>query len=104
GIGNIYRSEALFLAGILPTRLVSDIQETEWSPLLASIKKVLKKAVKLRGMSDGDFRDTDGLPGRFQRTLFVYGRTGLPCKKCDTIIERKKIGQRSIFYCSRCQV
>lgn len=103
GIGNIYRSEALFLAGVLPTRRIDTLTKSEWSKLLPAIKKVLRTAVKLRGTSDGDFRDTDGMEGRFQRTLFVYGRTGEPCKKCGTIVLRKKLGQRSVFYCSRCQ-
>ncbi len=103
GIGNIYRSEALFLAGILPTRRIATLTEKEWQKLLPAIKKVLRHAVKLRGTSDGDFRDTDGLEGRFKRVLHVYGYTGKPCKKCGTIIERKKLGSRSIFFCSRCQ-
>lgn len=103
GIGNIYRSEALFLAGILPTRKIETLKQSDWSKLLPAIKKVLRHAVRLRGTSDGDFRDTDGLQGRFRRVLYVYGRTGEPCKKCGTIIERKKIGSRSIFFCSRCQ-
>jgi formamidopyrimidine-DNA glycosylase len=103
GIGNIYRSEALFLAGILPTRKIETLKKDEWQKLLPVIKKVLRHAVKLRGTSDGDFRDTDGLQGRFKRVLYVYGRTGKPCKKCDTMIERKKIGSRSVFFCSRCQ-
>lgn len=103
GIGNIYRSEALFLAGVLPTRRIASLGPHEWKKILPAIKKVLRHALKLRGTSDGDFRDTDGLEGRFQRTLFVYGRQDRPCKKCDTIILRKKIGQRSIFFCPRCQ-
>lgn len=103
GIGNIYRSEALFLAGILPERRIETLKRSEWPKLLPAIKKVLRHAVKLRGTSDGDFRDTDGLQGRFKRVLYVYGRTGLPCKKCDTIIERKKLGSRSVFFCPRCQ-
>lgn len=103
GIGNIYRSEALFIAGILPDRKVVTLKEGEWQQLLPAIKKVLRQAVKLRGMSDGDFRDTDGLEGRFKRALYVYGRSGQPCKKCGTIIERKKLGSRSVFFCSRCQ-
>ena len=103
GIGNIYRSEALFLAGILPTRLVASLTESEWNILLPSIKKVLKAAVRLHGTSDGDFRDLFGLPGRFQRTLYVYQRHGEPCKKCGTIIVRKKLGSRSIFFCTTCQ-
>lgn len=103
GIGNIYRSESLFLAGILPMRLIETLTETEWQKLLPAIKKVLRHAVRLRGTSDGDFRDTDGLQGRFKRVLYVYGRTGKPCKKCGTIVERKKIGSRSVFFCSQCQ-
>lgn len=103
GIGNIYRSEALFLADVLPTRAIGTLSQAEWGKILPAIKKVLRTAVRLRGTSDGDFRDTDGLQGGFQRTLFVYGRTGEPCKKCGTMILREKIGQRSIFYCPRCQ-
>jgi formamidopyrimidine-DNA glycosylase len=103
GIGNIYRSEALFLAGILPTRRIATLRPVEWPRVLPAIKKVLRHAVKLRGTSDGDFRDTDGLQGRFKRVLYVYGRTGESCKKCGTIIERKKLGSRSIFFCSSCQ-
>lgn len=103
GIGNIYRSEALFLAGILPDRKISDIRAKEWSKLLPAIRTVLRRAVKLHGTTDGDFRDLDGKPGRFQRTLYVYRRTGEPCKQCGTIIERKKMAQRSVFYCPRCQ-
>jgi formamidopyrimidine-DNA glycosylase len=103
GIGNIYRSEALFLAHILPMRHIETLTRSEWQELLPVIKKVLRHAVKLRGTSDGDFRDTDGLQGRFKRVLYVYGRTGKPCKKCGTIIERKKIGSRSVFFCPQCQ-
>jgi formamidopyrimidine-DNA glycosylase len=103
GIGNIYRSEALYLAGILPTRRIETLTKHEWQKLLPAIKKVLRHALKLGGTSDGDFRDTNGLQGRFKRVLYVYGRNGEACKKCDTIILRKKIGQRSIFFCPLCQ-
>lgn len=103
GVGNIYRSEALFLAGILPTRLIKNIKPIEWKKLLTSIKTILRKSVKMRGTSDSDFRDTDGLAGGFQRVLNVYARGGESCRKCGTIILRKKLGQRSIFYCVKCQ-
>lgn len=103
GIGNIYRSEALYLAGILPLRKIATLKPREWHSLLPAIKKVLRHAVRLRGTSDGDFRDTDGLEGRFKRVLYVYGRADQSCKKCDTMIERKKIGSRSVFYCPSCQ-
>jgi formamidopyrimidine-DNA glycosylase len=103
GPGNIYRSEALFLAGVLPERPVNKIRKKEWPLILASLKKVLRTAVRLGGTSDGDFRDIFGRPGRHQRTLYVYQRHGEPCKKCDTIIVRKKLGSRSIFFCTSCQ-
>ncbi len=103
GIGNIYRSEMLYRSGIRPLRLVAKITRPERARLLQSMKDVLREAVRLRGTTDGDFRDTAGKPGGFQKTLYVYGREGLPCKRCDTIVVRKKLGQRSIFYCPTCQ-
>jgi formamidopyrimidine-DNA glycosylase len=103
GIGNIYRSEALFLAGIEPWRRALTLSSLEQTRLWRSLRQVLREAVRLGGMSDGDFRDTDGLEGRFERNLFVYGRAGKACKKCDTIIQRIKLGQRSAFFCSYCQ-
>lgn len=103
GIGNIYRSEALFRAGILPTRRGQSLSKKEIKGLRASIGAVLREALRLRGTSDGDFRDTAGQPGAFQRTLFVYGRAGQPCKRCGTIIVREKLGQRSVFFCPHCQ-
>jgi formamidopyrimidine-DNA glycosylase len=84
-------------------RKVGSLSLDEWKKLLPSIKKVLRSAVRLGGTSDGDFRDLFGLPGRFQRTLYVYQRHGLLCKKCGTIIVRKKLGSRSIFFCTTCQ-
>lgn len=103
GIGNIYRSEALFLAGIRPMRIAKSLTKKEIARLHESIQIVLQKALQYRGMSDGDFRDTDGLPGEFQRKVGVYGRHGKPCPKCGTIIQRIKIGQRSAFFCPKCQ-
>jgi len=103
GIGNIYRSETLFLAGVRPNRLGETVTQEEQEKLVKSIRQVLRQASRLGGMSDGDFRDTDGLSGRFERNLFVYGRAGKACKKCDTIIQKVKIGQRSAFFCPNCQ-
>lgn len=103
GIGNIYRSEMLYRAGIRPLRLISKIKRAERTQLFQSMKDVLREAVRLRGTTDGDFRDTAGKPGGFQKTLFVYGREGKPCKRCDTIVMRKKLGARSVFYCPTCQ-
>ncbi len=103
GIGNIYRSEALFLSGVRPDRLGVTLTVPEQAKLTRAIRRVLGQASRLGGMSDGDFRDTNGLPGRFEKNLFVYGRTGQACQKCDTIIQRMKMGQRSVFFCPHCQ-
>ncbi len=103
GIGNIYRSEMLYRSGVRPFRLVGKMTKAERAKLFTAMKEVLREAVRLRGTTDGDFRDTAGKPGGFQKTLFVYGRADRPCKRCDTIVLRKKLGQRSVFFCPKCQ-
>lgn len=103
GIGNIYRSEILFAAGILPTRKIKSLQEAEVKKIYQNIQKVLTKAIELRGTSDSDYRDTAGAPGGFQKVLQVYRRVGQKCRKCDIIIKRMTLGQRSVFFCPRCQ-
>jgi len=103
GVGNIYRSEILFEAGVMPTRIIKTLKASEIKKIYQAIKKVLKKAIKLRGTSDSDYRDTAGAPGNFQKALRVYRRAGKKCGKCDTIIKRSTLGQRSIFFCSKCQ-
>jgi formamidopyrimidine-DNA glycosylase len=103
GVGNIYASEILFEAGIMPTRPADKIDKGELKKLYKSIKNVLNKAVELRGTSDSDYRDTAGAPGGFQKVLKVYRRTGKKCQRCGTIVQREKIGQRGTFYCPRCQ-
>lgn len=104
GIGNIYRSEILFNAGILPQKKAGKISLNEAKKIFLSIGKVLKKAIKFRGTSDSDYRDTAGAPGNFQKVLKVYRREGEKCEKCGTIIKRAKLGQRSIFFCPKCQL
>jgi formamidopyrimidine-DNA glycosylase len=104
GIGNIYRSEALFEAGILPERLSGELKSAEIGKLHRETLKVLKKAIKLRGTSDSDYRDTAGAPGNFQKVLKVYRREKQKCKKCGIMIVRKTLGQRSVFICPTCQI
>lgn len=103
GIGNIYRSEALFEAGILPQRLSETLSKNESKKLFDAIRKILKKAIKLRGTSDSDYRDTSGAPGGFQKVVKVYRREKQKCRKCGTIITRKTLRQRSVFICPKCQ-
>jgi formamidopyrimidine-DNA glycosylase len=103
GIGNIYRSEILFEAGLLPTKMVKDLKEKEWQRLYVSMKKVLKKAIRMRGTSKSDYRDTSGAPGSFQKVLQVYQKDGRKCVNCGIMIRRQKLGQRSLFFCPKCQ-
>ncbi|MDD3498407.1 MAG: bifunctional DNA-formamidopyrimidine glycosylase/DNA-(apurinic or apyrimidinic site) lyase [Candidatus Moranbacteria bacterium] len=103
GIGNIYRSEILFDAKMNPHKLSEKISEKEIKILHKSIKKILKKAIKMRGTSDSDYRDTSGAPGEFHKALKVYRKNGQKCKKCGNMIKRIKMGQRSVFYCPDCQ-
>ncbi len=103
GIGNIYRSEILFEAGVLPWRKAGELEEEEIGDVYRAIGKILKKAIRLRGTSDSDYRDTSGTPGKFQNVLRVYRREGEKCLVCKKEIRRVKIGARSVFYCPRCQ-
>ncbi|MFA6159778.1 MAG: DNA-formamidopyrimidine glycosylase [Parcubacteria group bacterium] len=103
GIGNIYRSEILFDARILPERIIKSISKKDLEKIYKATIKILKKAVKMRGTSDSDYRDTSGAPGNFQKVLMVYNKEKQKCKKCGTIIKRETLGQRSVFICKKCQ-
>jgi formamidopyrimidine-DNA glycosylase len=103
GMGNIYSDEALFRAGIRPTRRAYRITRKEMSRLGKSLRDVIKEGIKNFGTSVADYHRTDGKDGNFQNFLNVYGREGEPCRKCGTKIAVKKIGNRSTRYCPKCQ-
>jgi formamidopyrimidine-DNA glycosylase len=103
GVGNIYASEALFLAGIRPTVRACRLSNARIARLHAAIREVLVHAVEKGGSTLRDFSSTDGQVGYFQLEAMVYGRAGLPCKRCDTLIKVIRQGQRSTFYCLNCQ-
>jgi len=103
GVGNIYASEALFTAKINPLRAACSINDTECSDITQAIKDILTAAIEQGGTSFSDYINSDGKPGYFSQQLQVYQRAGLPCKKCNTVIENIRIGQRSSFYCPGCQ-
>lgn len=103
GVGNIYASESLFKAGINPKRAAGQISLTRYTQLAEAIKETLADAIQQGGSSLKDFVNSDGQPGYFQQSLWVYGREGEPCLQCSTVISNVKIGQRSTFYCKRCQ-
>ena len=103
GVGNIYASEALFLAGILPQKLSYKLTQAECKKLASSIKRVLKAAIKAGGTSLRDFTRSDGMPGYFSLSLKVYDHKGEPCPKCGNLIKSKVIGQRTTYFCTHCQ-
>ena len=103
GVGNIYASEALFAAGIHPGRAAGAISRERYQRLAAAVKQILAHAIERGGTTLRDFISPDGVPGYFEQELFVYGRTGEPCRVCATPVRASVIGQRSTFHCPRCQ-
>jgi formamidopyrimidine-DNA glycosylase len=104
GVGNIYAVEALFRAGIRPARAAGRVTRAEYARLVRAVRDVLNDAIEAGGTTFRDFRDSNGEPGYFVQKLFVYDRAGEPCRKCRTPIKRLVIGQRSSYYCPKCQV
>jgi formamidopyrimidine-DNA glycosylase len=103
GVGNIYASEALFQAGIHPSRPCGRIAQARYERLAQAVKEVLAAAIEAGGTTLQDFRQADGTPGYFARALNVYGRAGEPCPRCGSPLRQKAIGQRSSYYCGHCQ-
>jgi len=103
GIGNIYASEILFMAGILPTRGVHTLSKPQWARIIAATRQVLQEAIRQGGSSISDFVNFSGEKGYFQNSLSVYGRDGKVCGKCGKIIKRKVMAGRATFYCNKCQ-
>ncbi len=103
GLGNIYVCESLFLAQINPKRRCFTLTFEEASHLVGAIRKVLRIAIRNHGTSFSDFMDSDGRPGENQSYLMVFQREGEECVRCRAPIQRMRQGNRSSFYCSRCQ-
>lgn len=103
GVGNIYACESLFLAGIHPGRAAGRIGRQRYQRLAEAIRRILAQAIEVGGTSLRDFTVGDGTPGYFGQSLQVYGRENLPCPNCERPIKRTVLGQRSTFFCSRCQ-
>jgi len=103
GVGNIYADDILWFTKIHPLRRASDLKEKELKSIWLATRSILKRAIKLRGTSTADFRDTSGEKGRYGDVILAYRRTGLPCRRCKTPIKRIKIGGRSAHFCPKCQ-
>jgi formamidopyrimidine-DNA glycosylase len=104
GLGNIYVDEALHTAGLHPLRVSDRVSRAGAATLAQAIKRVLRRAIAAEGSSFDDFyRTPEGRPGRYQDGFLVYGRDGLPCRRCGATIVRLVVGQRGTHVCPRCQ-
>lgn len=103
GVGNIYANEALFKAGILPTKPAKLVTAAQLQKLVPVIKDTLAAAIKQGGTTLRDFSQADGKPGYFAQQLLVYGRGGQACVTCGEALTECRLGQRSTVYCKGCQ-
>ena len=103
GVGNIYADEALFRAGVRPTRRAVKLTRRECAALIDALRHVLQRSIETGGSSISDYIAPDGQDGAYQDERQVYARGGEPCLRCSTSIRRIVIGARSTHYCPRCQ-
>jgi formamidopyrimidine-DNA glycosylase len=103
GVGNIYASEALFLAGIRPTTAASKLSRARATRLHDAIRRVLQTALTSGGSTLRNFSNAHGQSGHFQLQVNVYDRAGEPCRVCGTPVRALRQGQRSTFFCPKCQ-
>jgi formamidopyrimidine-DNA glycosylase len=103
GVGNIYANEALFRAGIHPCTPAYRLSRARCAVLVEKLRETLRAAIRAGGSSLRDYSKSDGEAGAFQSEFRVYGRAGEPCQRCGMPIRHLRQGQRSSFYCPRCQ-
>jgi formamidopyrimidine-DNA glycosylase len=105
GLGNIYSDEVLFAAGLRYDRPSDTLSSQEVRRLYRAMQEVLQEAIRFRGttLEDEAYLDLFGKPGEFQNELKVYGRAGLPCRRCRTPIQAVKISGRNAYFCPQCQ-
>lgn len=103
GVGNIYANEALYRAGIHPTRAAGRISAERYDRLAEEVRLILSQAIKRGGTTLKDFISGHGEPGYFQQALEAYGRGGLPCHGCGSLLKEIRVSNRSTVYCPRCQ-
>jgi formamidopyrimidine-DNA glycosylase len=103
GVGNIYANESLFFAGIHPSRAAHRVSAARCDRLVECLRQVLRRAIRAGGSSLRDFVASDGARGYFQQQYAVYDRGGEACRNCGSTIKSLRLGQRSTFFCTRCQ-
>lgn len=103
GVGNIYANEALFTAGILPSRHAGRISLARYQTLADCIRRVLRSAIEQGGTTLRNFVNETGRPGYFKQQLQVYGRAGSACVVCRRALKEIRLANRSTVYCENCQ-
>src|SRR5256886_14224606 len=105
GLGNIYSDEVLFAAGLRYDRMSDTLSSQEVRRLYRAIQEVVQESIRYRGttLNDEAYLDLFGKPGEYQHELKVYGRRGLPCRRCRTAIQMVRISNRGSYYCPQCQ-
>jgi formamidopyrimidine-DNA glycosylase len=103
GVGNIYADEALFRAGVRPSRRAGRVTRRECDQIAAAIREVLARSIETGGSSIRDYVTPDGTDGLYQDERHVYARAGEPCRRCGRAIRRTTVAQRGTHYCPGCQ-
>ncbi len=103
GIGNIYVAETLFASGIDPRRPGSGLRVDECRSIVENARKILQSSIECGGTTISDFRHVDGSEGKFVLNLQIYGKAGMPCPVCGTVIDCVRLGGRSSCFCPECQ-
>jgi formamidopyrimidine-DNA glycosylase len=104
GIGNIYADEALFLSGIHPQTLGSELTRSQIERLHDQIVQVLQTSIEVKGTTFSTFRNLEGVNGNYGGIAWVYARDGEACRTCGTPIQRLRLAGRSAHFCPQCQV
>jgi formamidopyrimidine-DNA glycosylase len=104
GVGNIYANEALYAAGIDPSKAARKLTPEDHRRLHAEIRRILQAAIRSNGTTVRDYRTGTGEEGNFQVELLAYGREGEPCRRCGTrLTGTHTIDARITVFCHRCQ-
>lgn len=103
GIGNIYADEILFKCGINPEKNGCDLTKKNLSDIIKYTKDTLEEAILMGGTTIHTYSSVDGVSGRFQQELLVHGKNGLPCPRCNNIIEKIVVNGRGTYKCAKCQ-
>jgi formamidopyrimidine-DNA glycosylase len=103
GVGNIYADEALWRAQIHPLRPAGELNADEIAALHRGIRAALRAGISRQGATLRNYRAPDGARGAMQEEFRVYGRTGEPCERCGTPIEKIRAAGRGTWYCPNCQ-